>query len=175
MYRRVENSSEYMLAFRGLGLGKHILNFNLGKSFFQKFSALEQTVGSLTAEITIDKGASFMKIHIKVAGVVKAVCDRCLGQLDLPIDGELDIVARESGRDEGNDDDFLVLSPDEDYIDLSDLIYQTYMLNYPIRVVHDEGECDEKMEELLDRYVVNDSEDKRTDPRWNELKKLINN
>ena len=47
------------------------------------------------------------------------------------------------------------------------------MLNYPMRVVHEEGGCDEGMQEMLREYVK-DENNKQTDPRWDELKKLIN-
>ena len=47
------------------------------------------------------------------------------------------------------------------------------MLNYPLRVVHPDGECNEEMEKVLDNLVIN--ENKKSDPRWDELKKLINN
>ena len=43
-----------------------------------------------------------------------------------------------------------------------------------MRVVHPEGECDEDMQEVLHEYVIEEV-DKPIDPRWNELKKLINN
>ena len=43
-----------------------------------------------------------------------------------------------------------------------------------MRVVHPEGQCDEDMKDVLQKYVRKEDE-KPIDPRWNELKKLINN
>ena len=56
---------------------------------------------------------------------------------------------------------------------MSEPLYEIYMLNYPIRVVHPEGECNEEMERVLEDMTVEESDE--IDPRWDELKKLINN
>lgn len=115
-----------------------------------------------------------MEVKMKLNGMVKAVCDRCLGEVELAIAGELDLYVKESGREEGNEDDFMVLSPEDDFLDLSSYIYEMYVLHYPMRVVHEEGGCDTSMEKVLDDYIIEEA-DKPTDPRWDELKKLINN
>lgn len=47
------------------------------------------------------------------------------------------------------------------------------MLNYPLRVVHPEGECNEEMEQVLEDLAIEENE--KIDPRWDELRKLINN
>ena len=86
----------------------------------------------------------------------------------------MNLYVKQNGREEGNEDDYIILSPEDDYLDVSSYLYETYMLNYPMRVVHPEGECDEDMQEVLHEYVIGE-DDKPIDPRWNELKKLINN
>lgn len=106
--------------------------------------------------------------------MVKATCDRCLGEVNLPVSGVMNLYVKQNGREEGNEDDYIILSPEDDYLDVSSYLYETYMLNYPMRVVHPEGECDEDMQEVLHEYVI-EEDDKPIDPRWNELKKLINN
>lgn len=115
-----------------------------------------------------------MEVKINVCGTVKVVCDRCLGDLNLDIKGDMNLYVKQNEREEGNDDDFIVLSPDDDFIDLSSYLYEVYMLNYPMRVVHPDGECDTEMRSVLDNYII-EEDNKPTDPRWDELKKLINN
>lgn len=115
-----------------------------------------------------------MEVKIRICGTVKAVCDRCLGELDLPVEGGMELYVKESGREEGNEDDYIIVSPDDDFLDLSTYLYEAYMLNYPMRVVHPEGECSEDMQQVLKEYVK-DEDEKPIDPRWDELRKLINN
>lgn len=115
-----------------------------------------------------------MEVRINLQGTVKAACDRCLGEVTVPIEGEMNLYVKQSEREEGNDDDYIVVSAEDDFLDLSSCLYETYMLNYPMRVVHAEGECDKDMEKVLSEYVKEEDE-KPIDPRWDELRKLINN
>ena len=170
----VDRLREYKIAFRGLGEGRHEFRFTLERPFFDCFEATKGTEGKVEAMVEILKSSLLMEVKIKIDGVVKATCDRCLGELDLPIAGEMSLIVKQSSREEGNDDDYIVVTPEDDFIDMSTYLYETYMLNYPMRVVHEEGACDEGMQEVLHEYVRNEDE-KPTDPRWDELKKLINN
>lgn len=115
-----------------------------------------------------------MEVRMKIDGNVKAICDRCLAEMDLKVEGEMNLYVKQNVREEGNDDDFIVLAPEDDFLDLSSYLYEIYVLNYPIRVVHEEGECDEEMGNVLDDYIIEEN-DKPVDPRWDELRKLINN
>lgn len=165
---------EYKIAFRGLGEGKHSFEFVLDKAFFDCFEATKGTEGEINAEVELVKSSLLMEVRINVCGTVKVACDRCLGDLNLDIKGSMNLYVKQSEREEGNDDDFIVLSPDDDFIDLSSYLYEVYMLNYPMRVVHPDGECDTEMRDVLDNYII-EEDDKPIDPRWDELKKLINN
>lgn len=172
--RIVDKLREYKIAFRGLGAGKHSFDFVLDDTFFDCFETTKGTVGQVDAQVEVVKSSLLMEVKIKIDGTVKAVCDRCLDQLDLKVKGELELYVKQSEREEGNDDDYIVLSPEDDFIDLSSYLYEVYMLNYPMRVVHPEGECDSGMQEMLEHYIIEEN-DKPNDPRWDELKKLINN
>lgn len=165
---------EYKIAFKGLGEGKHAFGFVLDEVFFDCYEATKGTQGMVNAEVEIKKSALLMEVKIKINGKVKAVCDRCLGEVIVPIEGEMNLYAKQSVREEGNDDDYIVLSPEDDFLDLSSYLYETYMLHFPMRVVHPDGECDEDMQEVLHKYIREEDE-KPTDPRWDELRKLINN
>lgn len=157
-----------------MGEGKHSFNFVLDNGFFNSFEATVGTVGSFDVQVELIKSSLLMEVKMKIDGFVKATCDRCLGDIDLEVKGEMNLYVKQSEREEGNDDDFIILAPDDDFLDLSLYLYETYMLNYPMRVVHPDGECDEEMENVLDNYII-EEDDKPIDPRWDELRKLINN
>ncbi len=170
----VDKLREYKVAFRGLSEGKHSFEYTLDKRFFDCFEATKGTEADIKALVEIIKTSLLMEVRISMEGTVKATCDRCLGAFDLPVKGEMNLYAKQAERGSGNDDDYIVLASDDDYLDLSSYLYETYMLNYPMRVVHKEGECEADMEDVLEKYIV-DEDNKPTDPRWDELKKLINN
>ncbi|WP_251620034.1 YceD family protein [Odoribacter lunatus] len=170
----MDKLKEYKVAFRGLGEGKHNFDYILDSRFFNCFEATKGTEANVKANVEIVKTALLMEVKINIDGTVKAICDRCLGMFDLSVKGEMNLYVKQTERDTGNDDDYIVVTADDDYLDLSSYLYETYMLNYPMRVVHKEGECEAEMEEVLDKYIV-EEENKPTDSRWDELKKLINN
>lgn len=172
--KSVDRLREYKIAFRGLGEGKHSFEFVLDNTFFDCFEATKGTQGVVDATVEIRKSSLLMEVKIKISGTVKAVCDRCLGEVSIPVEGEMNLYVKQSIREEGNDDDYIIVSPTDDFLDLSTYLYEAYMLHYPMRVVHPDGECDEEMREVLHQYIKEEDE-KPTDPRWDELKKLINN
>ncbi|MGL5682873.1 MAG: YceD family protein [Marinifilaceae bacterium] len=163
----------YKIAFRGLAEGRHNFDYVLDEAFFNAFPMTEGTNGEVKVTVELVKSSLLMEVNIRLNGEVEAICDRCLCEMKLPIEAAEHMIVKQSNREEGNDDDFIVLAPDDDYIDMSSYLYEIYMLNYPMRVVHPDGECDESMEEALDEYLI-DEDDKPTDPRWDALKKLIN-
>lgn len=170
----MDRLKEYKIAYRGLSEGRHTFRYVLDRAFFDCFVATKGTEGRVEAEAVIVKSALLMEVRLKIRGTVKAICDRCLGETEVGIKGEMNLYAKQGSREDGNDDDYLVLAPDEDFLDMSSYIYELYMLNYPIRVVHPEGQCDAEMEKVLKKYIQ-EEENKPTDPRWDELRKLINN
>lgn len=171
--RIVNKLREYKIAHKGLGEGTHTFTFELDKAFFDSFDATQGTEGKVEATVVIVKSSLLMEVKMKISGVVEALCDRCLTEMALPVSGEMNLYVKYGERDTSNDDDFIVLAQDDDFLDLSFYLYEIYMLNYPIKVVHPDGECDEEMKEVLDDYIIDPEE--RTDPRWDELKKIINN
>lgn len=172
--RVVDRLKEYKIAHRGLGEGVHTFEFVMDGSFFDCFDATKGTKGKVNARVNIVKSSLLMEVRMTIEGTVEAICDRCLEEMELPISGELNLYAKYGEREEGNDDDFIILAQDDDYLDLSEPLYEVYMLNYPLRVVHPEGECNEEMEHVLEELTMEEENDK-IDPRWDELRKLINN
>ena len=170
----MDRLKEYKIAFRGLKEGKHSFEFVLDSAFFDCFEATKGTQGEIRAVVGIIKSSLLMEVQIEIKGTVNGACDRCLGEIEVPIEGEMNLYVKQSCREEGNDDDYIIVSPEDDFLDMSSYLYETYMLHYPIRVVHPKGECDAEMNEFFQRYVTEEDE-KPIDPRWEELRKLINN
>ncbi len=171
----MDKLKEYKIAYRGLGEGVHSFEFDMGADFFDSFEATRGTEGLVKAKVDIVKSSLLMEVRMEMNGSVKAICDRCLEEMDLPIKGAMRLYVKQGGKEDedSGDDDFILLSQDADYLDLSEPLYEMFMLNYPLRVVHPEGECNPEMERALEEYTTD--ENNKIDPRWDELKKLINN
>jgi uncharacterized metal-binding protein YceD (DUF177 family) len=108
-------------------------------------------------------------------------CDRCLDDLSLPIEttGNLKI---KLGEDFDDDGEILIVPEEDGTVNVAWYIYEFIVLSLPLKKVHAPGKCNREMmsklsEHLIDE-VADDSEDSgmesgEIDPRWNELKKII--
>ena len=72
----------------------------------------------------------------------------------------------------------LLLPADEHELDLKQYIYEYIHLALPIKRVHPDDKngkstCDPEMLKKLKEHIVNNENE--NDPRWDELKKLMNN
>ena len=75
-----------------------------------------------------------------------------------------------------NNDEY-ELDFDDGVLDLTPLFNEELLVSIPIRNVHDEGECDDKMLALFEKYSNKRKETKKEeiDPRWAALKNISDN
>ena len=114
-------------------------------------------------------------------GTVKSVCDRCLGELEVPVEGEQTLCVKFSDTETSEDENVVYLPEDAYQIDLAQWMYEFVAVSMPMQRVHPEGECDPEMlkfiadeaDEPEDEDGVRESTNGETDPRWDALKQLL--
>jgi uncharacterized metal-binding protein YceD (DUF177 family) len=79
-----------------------------------------------------------------------------------------------------DDNDIIYLSADEYELDLRQHLYEFIHLALPIRRVHpadNDGKtgCNPEMIKRLNELLIYEEKQNNADPRWDELKKLMNN
>jgi uncharacterized metal-binding protein YceD (DUF177 family) len=74
-----------------------------------------------------------------------------------------------------DDETLIVLHPDSYELDIRDNLYELITVSLPIRLVHSEGECNEEMIALLNKYTVQreesddeDQDDWDDDDDWDD-------
>jgi uncharacterized metal-binding protein YceD (DUF177 family) len=157
--------------------GHHSVDFEIGKEFFEQFEESEIKEGSLIADIEMDKKSSFIDLSVRVSGLVKICCDRCLEEFFQPVDCMNRLLIKFGKSLEVSDPDIISLSADEQELDLKQEIYEFIHLALPIRRVHPDdisgnSTCDPVMLKKLEELII--EEEKENDPRWDDLKKLMN-
>lgn len=94
-----------------------------------------------------------MSLDLGIAGNVTVKCDRCLGDLVLPVDIQVPFSVMFSSyagdAEEGSADEVILLDSSSAELDLSQIIYDYVTLSLPIKKVHPEGQCDPQMMEKL--------------------------
>jgi len=170
-------SSSYSIQLSGLKEGHHTIDFEIDKEFFEQLEESEVKEGSLIANIEMDKRSTHLDMIIRVSGSVSISCDRCLEMFSQPVNSENRLLVKFGKSIEDTDPDILSIPADAFELDLQQQIYEFIMLALPIKRVHPadkngKSTCDPVMLKKLDELII--EEEKETDPRWDELKKLMN-
>jgi len=157
--------------------GHHTIDFEIDKKFFEQFEESEVKEGSLIANVEIDKRSTHLDMIIRISGSVRISCDRCLEPFQQSIQSENRLLVKFGKSIDDIDPDIISVPADEHEMDLQQHIYEFIMLALPIKRVHPADKngnsaCDPVMLKKLEELII--EEEKVNDPRWDELKKLMN-
>jgi uncharacterized protein len=170
-------SGTYTILLSGLKEGHHTLDFEIDKEFFEQIEESEVKEGSLIANIEMDRRTTHIDLIIRVSGSVRVSCDRCLEMFSQPVNSENRLLVKFGKSIDDIDPDIISVSVDENELDLQQQLYEFIMLALPIKRVHPadkkgKSTCDPVMLKKLEELII--EEQKENDPRWDELKKLMN-
>ncbi|TKG90112.1 DUF177 domain-containing protein [Puteibacter caeruleilacunae] len=175
----METIKDFTIPFKGLKEGKHEFKFTAGNRFFEAFEGSEIEKGDVSVSITMEKRTTFIQFNFHIEGFVNILCDRCLDTYDQALDNDFKLIVKFAEEESDEGDDIVYISSSEHQINVSHYIYEYIMLSIPIQRIHPEDEhgnstCNQEMLNKLDEYTVRE-EEKETDNRWDELKKLLDN
>ena len=155
-------------------------SYEIGDDFFSLIEATGIKKGRLNVSVSVRRKPESYELDFHIEGIVTCVCDRCLGDIDLEVDTDDSLTVKFG--EEYDDGELLVLPFGEEKLNIAWYIYEFTYLSLPGRIVHDDGQCDENMQGVLEEFLICDSdgdENKNSesdiDPRWNALKKILNN
>ena len=164
-------NKRYDIAFVGLKQGSHHFRFEIGKTFFEEFPYSLVEEGDLIAELVLDKKETIMIANFSVKGHVQLSCARCNEPAGIHVKDTM-INYYKFGTEIEEDENLFVLSPDEYKINVAQQLYELITIALPASPTHEKGDCNEEMVELIKKYQRKSTENKRIDPRWEELNKL---
>ena len=171
-------SGLYSIPIGGLKEGRYNYDFDLDNKFFSDFEESEIKEGKLIAKVEIEKRSSHLEIKVLINGIVNIECDRCLEVFQHFLDCENRLLVKFGKIHDDSDPDIITIPADEHELDLKQYFYEYILLAMPIQRVHPVGRdgkstCNPEMLEKLRKHIVTD--EPSTDPRWDELKKIIDN
>ena len=171
----MSRNDDTIIRLSGLKPGRYSYSFTLGKEFFGSFENEEIRDGNVQIEAILEKTERVTTVKISLRGEVTTLCDRCLDEMTVPIEGEETLHLRFSDTEVSDDDNVAILPEGANEIDLSQWLYEYVAVRIPLQHSHEEGECDEEMvhdiksEEELKQEKEENGE---VDPRWEALKGL---
>ena len=170
-------SGLFTIPLSGIKEGHHRIEFEINKEFFGLFEESEIKEGELIAVTEIEKSYSYIDLDIKISGKVKVCCDRCLGLFDHAVECENRLLVNFRNEKDDSDPEIITVPHDEQELDIKQYLYEFIHLALPIQRIHPDdangkSKCDPDMLQKLKEHWV--EEETTNDPRWDELKKLMN-
>ena len=148
--------------------------------------------------LTIKRTSHAFELNFQTEGIVWVPCDRCLDDMEIPVTSSDKLMVK-FGREYAEEGDNLIVIPeDEGEINVAWFIYEFIALAIPMKHIHAPGKCNRTVTGKLSKHlrtnadedsddsfdmgmedeVVSETEEEieeAIDPRWNELKKILDN
>jgi len=172
----VDTLNAFDIAFKGLKDGDHSFQYDIDRHFFE---AIEHSLiedGDIKAKVLLKKQPSMLTLTIDVSGTVFTQCDRCLEPLNIEIKNSGRMFVKFGDSYDEPSEEIIVLPHEEHILNVAQFIYEYIGLSIPVQKVHNgkSQPCNQEMLSVLNKLKGNrDKNEEETDPRWNELKKLI--
>lgn len=172
-------NKEFLIPFAGLKQGKHQFEFQINKTFFDDFGFDEFNNVDIKVNLVLEKKITMLELEFKHKGTVNVPCDLSNELFDLPVKGKLNLIVKFGDAYNDDNDEMLVLPHGEFQVDVSQYIYEMIVLSVPLKRIHPgikDGTLDPAIMEKLDELAPKEEhkeEENNTDPRWDELKKLL--
>lgn len=174
----------FLIPFVGLKQGKHEFEYLIDREFFEHFEYDDFNSANIKIDLLFEKKSTIMELTFKAAGVVNVNCDLTNEPYDQPIDAELTLVVKFGDSFNDDNEELLILPHSEYQLNVAQYIYELIVLSVPLKRVHPgvldgtlKSEVLEKLEELSpkeDQDIEENDNGEEIDPRWNKLKKLLN-
>ena len=152
-------------------------SYMLDDEYFKSLDDAQIQKGNVSVTMAIRKASEDnFTLTMRVEGVVTVQCDRCLDDMEQPIEASDTCYVRIGHDNPEEDDDTITVDENEGILRPAWLIYELIALAIPIKHVHAPGKCNDamtqKLEELSATRSGDEDAEEAIDPRWAKLIKL---
>lgn len=160
-----------MIPFSGLKQGKHEFNFDVDNTLFASYDD-ELNFKNLKVDVLLEKMNTMLTFDLSIKGVLNSFCDRCGDDLDVNIENEARLYVKFSEETYDNGEEVVAIHPSEYEFDLEQYIFEYVLLAIPSKKVHQNiANCNQ---EVIGKLQKEEENNNNTDPRWDQLKNLLN-
>jgi uncharacterized metal-binding protein YceD (DUF177 family) len=181
----------YKVDLKGMRQDVQSVEYLLDNQFFTNIGGEDIQKGKVNVSLTVTRTGGVFSIAFHFTGNIVIPCDRCLDDMDYPIDTTARLIVK-FGKDYSEESDEIVVIPEtEGVINLAWFLYEFVALAIPIKHVHVPGKCNKQMSAKLKKHtakladdeddsfdmdeeedIVVTDDDTDIDPRWDALKGL---
>ena len=167
---------EFKIPFVGMKTKLYQFEYLIRGLFFSNFAESDIEKCAIEVKLDIDKRENFFLLTFYIDGTIEMPCDRCMEPFNQSVFGDYEVAVKYKNEDviETEDEDVVYVSKSDDFIDVSELIYEFILLSIPLRCAHPENELGESEcnQEVLNK--LKSTKEENVDPRWAALEKLKN-
>jgi len=167
----MSKNDDRIIRFTGLKSGVYHYGFQVDGTFFEAFENEEIKDGKVDFEVEMEKMEHMLLFTFSFQGEVTTLCDRCLGEMRVKVEGEEHLNVRFSDTEVSEDEETVILPESANEVDLTPWMYEYIAVRMPLQHTHPEGECDPEMTRYIGTEETTRAEGE-TDPRWDALKEL---
>ena len=162
---------------------------------FAHIDGPEVQKGKVNVTLNVKRTSRAFELSFQTDGMVWVPCDRCLDDMELPISSSDKLMVK-FGHEYAEEGENLIVIPEEEgEINVAWFMYEFIALSIPMKHVHAPGKCNKAMTSKLSKHlktnanedsdevfdtggddiVIEEEVEEQIDPRWNELKKILDN
>ncbi|MDR0349702.1 MAG: DUF177 domain-containing protein [Tannerella sp.] len=184
----------YRINLKNIALGDICkYEYLLDNKYFMDIDGTEVQKGKVNVSLKLEHKKSGFEMNFHVTGVAFVPCDRCLGNMEIPVETDNRLIVKLGKEYAEESDEILIIAEDEGAINLAWFLYEFVALAIPMKRVHALGKCNKTMSSKLRKHAPKHSDDEDidifgdddsisanddsdmtgTDPRWDALKDLM--
>ena len=142
----------YKVDLKGMQQSVLQKEYLLDTAFFANIDNEDVQKGKVNVVLTITKSGGIFQLDFVLTGSVVVSCDRCLDDMDYPIDTTARLVVK-FGKDYFEESDEVIVIPEnEGLINLAWFLYEFVALAISIKHVHAPGKCNKQMSAKLKKH-----------------------
>jgi uncharacterized metal-binding protein YceD (DUF177 family) len=171
---------EFDIVFSGLKLGSHFFDFEINDAFFSHFDLVEFQEANLIGKIHLIKQNHMLELTFSIEGTVEVHCDVTDQPFRMPLNQEFKLVVKFGDAFNDDDDEILILPQGAYSVFVARYFYELAVLSLPLKRIHPDvaaGKIGHETLELIEDLhpeAENEDETQTPDPRWEGLKKFLN-
>lgn len=186
---------KYKIDLKGMRADTCKYEFVLDNLFFANIDGPEVQKGKVNVALLVKRTSRAFELNFQTEGVVWVPCDRCLEDVEQLVNSTDKLLVK-FGHEYAEEGDNLIVIPEEEgEINVAWFMYEFVALAIPMKHVHAPGKCNKTMTNKLSKHLrttpddeseetlipeeetdrMSDEEEAQVDPRWEELKKILDN
>jgi len=167
---KLMKTKDFTITYVGLKLGSHEFNYDLNDTFFELFEFSDYSGLKGVAQMKMLKSETVLDLDFSFSGSITAPCDVTNKAYTQKLANSFSMQVKFGEEYNDENDELLILPHGEHSFNIAQYLYELVVLSIPPKLNGPNAGNG------LEDFIKNEEEnEKETDPRWDQLKNLLNN